>query len=175
MAGFFDVSPDPQMPDLPMPEAFHNLNAWAYSGNPYVSPAMRIGAGLGSDAVPPAEDVIIVQPPPKYQLFDTPGDYQYILVPPNPPPTKDDPTGMKRMMEFLGIKKDLITASFPTKADPGKPAITTPPNSAQQSNSVPGPTTASPKGIPDGPNSGMKSSKPGLPGDPVSGFQITRI
>jgi hypothetical protein len=113
--------------------------------------------------VPPAEDVIIVPPPPKYEIFDTPGDSQYILIPPNPPPTKDDPTGMKRMMEFLGIKKDLISASFPTKTDPGKQAISTPLNPAQQANSIPGPTSVSPKGVPDGSSSVNKSSSNDLP------------
>jgi hypothetical protein len=131
MAGFFDISPDPQMPQIPMPEAFHSLTAWTYSGNPYVSPALSVGAGLGSDAVPLAQDVIIVHPPPKYELFDTPGASQYILVPPNPPPTKDDPTGMKRMMEFLGIKQDLIKQALPQKPDGNSVKSPTPNQSVQ--------------------------------------------
>jgi hypothetical protein len=49
-------------------------------------------------------DVIYVRPPDKYHFFDTGRPVKYIPVPPMPP-SKNDPTGMQRMMEFLGFDK----------------------------------------------------------------------
>ena len=147
MVDLFNVSPDPHMPDLPLPEAFRSLTAWTFCGNPYVSPAMGIAAGLGSDAVPPPEDVVILHPPPKYELFDTPRGSEYILVPPNPPPTKDDPTGMKRMMEFLGINKELVNAALPPKPDSPNTNVSDA-ASATKSESAPTNSTATTAGQP---------------------------
>jgi len=92
------------MSPIPLPEVFQHTHAWTY-GCPHASPS------LGSNSIVPPElsdpDVVYVRPPDKIHVFKTPGAMQYIPVP-EMPPDPSDPTGTRRMMEFLGFDKEHV-------------------------------------------------------------------
>ena len=100
---------DSPPPDIPMPEVFQKVGAWSFTGSPYVSPALNAKAA-GAAAVQFDPDVIVLPSPDKVQVFNTPPALKYIPLPPAPPPTESDPTGMQAMMEFLGFKKEFVAA-----------------------------------------------------------------
>jgi hypothetical protein len=101
---------DSPPPNIPLPEAFQTVGGWSYSSNPFISPCLTAKSGgvAASDFDP---DVIIVPSPDKVEVFHTPQAMQYILLPPPKPPTENDPTGMKAMMDFLGFKKEYTAAA----------------------------------------------------------------
>ena len=99
---FNPLAVDSPPPDIPLPAVFQSVNSWSYSSSPFVSPVLNTKAGL-DDIMAKDPDVIVVQTPDKVQVFDTPGQMEYVWLPP-PKITKTDPTGMNAMMEFLGFK-----------------------------------------------------------------------
>lgn len=101
---------DSPPPNIPLPEAFETVGGWSYSSNPFISPCLTAKSGgvAASDFDP---DVIVVPSPDNAEVFHTPQAMQYILLPPPKPPTADDPTGMKAMMDFLGFKKEYTAAA----------------------------------------------------------------
>ena len=123
-----EITADPQMPTIPLPEVFRTAASWSYSNNAFVSPVLGVETTLTPEITDPnAPEIVLVSPPDRYQVFNTPGPVQYVFIPPPPPPTKDDPTGMKEMMSFLGFKKDLIDAAHGPLGGTSKdhsPAIT---------------------------------------------------
>ena len=103
---------DSPPPDIPLPEVFTSQYSWTYSSAcPFVSPSLNAKAEGLAAAVQADPDVIVLPSPDRVQYFDAPTGVEYVLVPPQKPPTDDDPTGMKAMMEFLGFKKEYVDAA----------------------------------------------------------------
>ena len=139
------------MSPIPLPEVFQHTHAWTY-GCPYASPS------LGSESIVPPElsdpDIVFVRPPDKVHVFKTPGAMQYIPVPEMPPDTSD-PTGMQRMMKFLGFDDkhvDVAVSNVSSQMNPppGNPSSSISPGSGGQ----PGQTLSS--------NPSTNSSQPSI-------------
>lgn len=128
---------DLNMSPIPLPEVFQHTHAWTY-GCPHASPS------LGSDSIVPPElsdpDIVYVRPPDKIHVFKTPGTMQYIPVP-EMPPEPTDPTGMRRMMEFLGFDKQHVDAAVAGVSSQMTPSTsstaTTPGSTARPAQSAP--------------------------------------
>ena len=125
------------MSPIPLPEVFQHTHAWTY-GCPHASPS------LGSDSIVPPElsdpDIVYVRPPDKIHVFKTPGAMQYIPVP-DMPPDPSDPTGMRRMMEFLGFDKqhvDVAVSSASSQMNPTSAGSNLAPGITSQPGQAPG-------------------------------------
>ena len=113
------------MPTIPMPSIFNSATPhYTYSGNPHVSPFVGATGQLTPEITDP--DVRIVTPPDKYRVFEAPSQSEYLLVPPTAPPTADDPTGMKAMMDFLGFNNQAIGGAVNGLQQGGQGPVTPP-------------------------------------------------
>ena len=134
-----NVTSDPVMPHITLPQVFKTTSAWSFTGSPFVSPSLGIKAG----AIPPIKDPTpqVVFPPDRVINVNPPGNMEFIPIRHETgQPSMDDPSGIKSFMEFLGFDKGLISAAA-TKSAQGldqiggtieaqKPGFSAPMNSA---------------------------------------------
>jgi hypothetical protein len=105
-----NVTSDPVLPNIPLPQVFKATSAWTYTGSPYVSPCLGTKVG----ALPPIKDPTpqYVTAPDRVIKVNPPGSMEYIPIPPETKADRvDDPTGMKSLMEFLGFNKAQVSAA----------------------------------------------------------------